>query len=547
MGLPFPRREGESLGSDAARKERPVSATQTLRALIQASPLAIVALDRELNVTMWNSAAERMFGWREAELIGRRYPLVPEGQEEEFRRRYDMVLRGEAFSGFETRRRRKDGSLVDVSISVAPWFGGTGGVSGIVALVEDITLRKWAEAERGRMLAREQAANRAKDDFLAMLGHELRNPLGAIGSAITLLNQVCRGDDRTARSREIIARQAQHLSRLVDDLLDVSRLTTGKIALDRQPVDLRHVAERCLAALVETGRAQEHDIALTGDSTVVEGDPTRLEQILMNLVDNALKYTPAGGRIGLTLERDDDHAVVRVQDTGVGITAELLPRVFDLFVQADQALHRAQGGLGLGLTLVKRLVDLHGGTVTASSDGPDQGSEFVVRLPALASPPDVPEPAAPAAVALGSRRIVIIEDHADARESLRLLLETDGHQVEDALDGLSGMEKVLTLKPDIAFVDVGLPGLDGYAVARAVRAAPGGEAVYLVALTGYGRPEDRRRAMEAGFDLHLVKPVDEASLLAALTHAAAARRTPAADPAGPSARGGLDAPSSSAR
>ncbi len=279
-------------------------------------------------------------------------------------------------------------------------------------------------------------------------------------------------------------------------------------------MDLHTLAGRCLETLAHAGRTQEHHVRLLGGPVHVVGDAARLEQIVNNLVDNALKYTPAGGAVSVVTERVDGDAVLRVRDTGRGISADVLAHVFDLFVQAPQALDRAPGGLGLGLTLVKRLVELHGGSVAAWSDGPDRGSEFVVRLPALAQPAG----AAPGTTAAGRevatplRRVLIVEDGLDARESLRLLLEHAGHVVETAEDGATGLAKLQSFRPEVALIDIGLPGLDGYALARLARERPETAAIRLVALTGYGQEDDRQRALAAGFDLHLTKPVDPARL-----------------------------------
>jgi signal transduction histidine kinase/CheY-like chemotaxis protein len=363
--------------------------------------------------------------------------------------------------------------------------------------------------------AEAEAASRAKDEFLAMLGHELRNPLGAISNANRVLHQI---GEQSARLQRIIGRQTQHLGRLVDDLLDISRLTTGKIALDPRPVDLKKVVGDTLATLLEDGTAGRHEIVLDGGPVVVQGDATRLEQVARNLLDNAIKYTPPRGRITVTVRAEGDEAVLRVRDTGAGIPPDVLPRIFDLFVQEERSLDRSMGGLGLGLSLVKRLVALHGGTVSASSPGPDLGSEFVVRLPLLL---DVPVPMALASAPSPgpSRDILVIEDNRDVREGLRMLLESWGHRVVEAADGQAGVEAALASPPGIALVDVGLPGLDGYAVARAIRAGTGAPRVFLVAVTGYGQPEDERRSREAGFDAHLVKPVDPDDLMRVLAEA----------------------------
>ena len=361
-----------------------------------------------------------------------------------------------------------------------------------------------------------EAANRAKDEFVAMLGHELRNPLGAITTAIHVLDARAAAEDVAARLRGIIARQTQHLSHLVDDLLDVSKFASGKVTLQRQAEDLNAVAVRALASFREAGKAGQHVIALRGTPVTVYGDPTRLEQVVTNLLDNAVKYTPPGGRVEISIVTDREDAVLTVEDTGAGIHHNVLPVIFDLFVQGSRTLARSEGGLGLGLTIVKRLVELHGGTVSASSPGPNRGSRFMVRLPRIVEQGvDSPRVVAELATAR-ARRIVIIEDNADFREGLRLLLESWGHRVEEAASGAEGVDVVRRARPEIVLVDLGLPGIDGYAVARAVRSAPGGDAILLVAITGYGRGSDRRRATEAGFDAHLTKPVSPRELASTL-------------------------------
>ena len=350
-----------------------------------------------------------------------------------------------------------------------------------------------------------EAASRAKDEFVAMLGHELRNPLGAITTAIHVLDARGDADETAARLRGIIVRQTQHLSRLVEDLLDISKLVSGKIVLHRQAEDLREVAVRALASFQEAGKATRHAISVAGTSVRVHADPTRLEQVVTNLLDNAVKYTPADGRVDVTVGADGADAVLTVRDTGTGIQHDLLPLIFDLFVQGTQTAARADRGLGIGLTIVKRLVELHGGTVSASSPGLDRGSEFVVRLPRISDPAS-PQPVAAEPRASRARHVVIVEDNADFREGLRLLLESWGHRVEEAASGARGVDLVRLGRPEIVLVDLGLPDVDGYAVARAVRSAAG-DTVLLVAITGYGAISDRRRAEDAGFDAHLTKPI----------------------------------------
>ena len=414
----------------------------------------------------------------------------------------------------------------------------SGAVAGVI-YANNFTLRPFTEGdeaalvtladhaavavEKARLLAAEHAAraeaesaSRGKDELLAMLGHELRNPLSAIATAIHVLETGEPSADVTRRAHEIISRQNAHLARLVDDLLDVARVTSGKIALVRRPLELGEAVRHSLATLAASGKTERHRIAVDLEPVWADVDETRFEQIVNNLVGNALRFTPAAGHIEISLRDEQGDAVLRVRDTGVGIAPEMLPRVFDLFAQGERGPDRGAGGLGLGLTLVRRITELHGGRVEAASAGAGHGSTFTVRLPALAARP---VPAARVTVAApsngASRRILVVEDNPDAREMLRHLLHVAGHEVHEAADGPGGLEAALRLRPDIALVDVGLPGFDGYQLARHVRGSAAAS-IYLVALTGYGQPDDRRQAMEAGFDAHLVKPVNPDSLLAAV-------------------------------
>jgi signal transduction histidine kinase/ActR/RegA family two-component response regulator len=387
-----------------------------------------------------------------------------------------------------------------------------------LALAEDLARRVALAVENARLLQAAEAASRAKDEFLAMLGHELRNPLGAIANAVAVLDEIGWPRPEAARLGQIVRRQVRHLSRLVDDLLDVSRVVAGRVSLERQRLDLRDVVERCLATLREAGFGKAHTVEVRAASAVVDGDPTRLAQVVNNLLENAAKYTPPGGSIVVELAAEDATAVLRVSDSGIGIPADLLPRIFDPFTQERQRLDRSRGGLGLGLTLVRQLVALHGGTVAAESAGPGRGSAFTVRLPLGTSPPDPPARAAPRGHAQGLR-VLVVEDHEDTRQSLRLLLERQGHAVEEAFDGIDGLEQLLDRRPQAALIDVGLPRLNGYELARTARGSAGGDRLYLVAVTGYGQPEDRRRAFEAGFDAHLVKPVRAEDLVSVLGRA----------------------------
>ena len=364
------------------------------------------------------------------------------------------------------------------------------------------------EALAREQVARHEAeqANAAKDEYLAMLGHELRNPLNAIASATGILDKVDPRTPTAARAREIIGRQIRHLRELVDDLLDVARVTRGRISLDRKVLDIGHIVSRTVHALSTSGRLGHHQVDTDCGVAFASVDETRVEQIATNLIDNAAKYTHDGGRIRVSTRTEGSDAVIRVEDNGMGIAPELLPRVFDLFTQGERTLDRSQGGLGLGLALVRRLVELHGGTVTAVSKGPGKGSCFTVRIP-LADPPAAQEQADDGDDAK-PLRILVVEDNPDGRETLAMMLGLRGHEVHQADTGPKGVECAKQLHPDVAIVDIGLPGYDGYEVARRVRSDASASDIRLVALTGYGQEEDRRHALDAGFDHFLVKPAD---------------------------------------
>ncbi|MGV7207311.1 response regulator [Oxalobacteraceae bacterium A2-2] len=373
-----------------------------------------------------------------------------------------------------------------------------------------------------REMAERQVAerqNHAKDEFLAMLGHELRNPLSAISSAASLIGLPGVSAEGVARARKIIQRQSQHLGRIVDDLLDLSRAMSGKILLNRQPLDLAALTAGVLETFRATGRAADYQLVQELDAGWVSGDSTRLEQITSNLLDNALKYTPAGGRIEVRTWTENDDVVLCVRDSGVGITADLLPHVFDVFVQGSSTLDRSQGGLGIGLSLVRRLTELHGGAVQAESRGPGGGSTFTLRLPRI----EHAAPAIPAAAPEarhGKPSIVLIEDNDDGRDMMAMMLGCYGYEVKQAADGLAGVALAHSFQPGLALVDIGLPGIDGYEVARRLRADPATRHIKLIALTGYGLAEDTRRVQEAGFDRHLVKPVEIGQLMEAIDNCA---------------------------
>ncbi len=388
-----------------------------------------------------------------------------------------------------------------------------------VVMIEDLAARAGIALDNALLVRDIRENDLRKDEFLAMLAHELRNPLAPIRSGLDVLD--ASGSD--AAVVDPMRRQVEHLVRLVDDLLDVSRITQGTIYLQREVLDLRRIA----GVAVDTSRPllDSHDhalqVSLPEGPLIVEGDPVRLTQILTNLLNNAARYTEDGGHISLSAAREGGDAVVRVRDTGAGISGEMLTKIFDLFVQADRSLDRAKGGLGIGLTLVRRLVEMHDGSVQAFSSGAGLGSEFVVRLPVCEEaldPVPVNGDAGSAAVEPVRCRILVVDDNIDAASTLGMLLRLDGHEIRLAHDGLAALEVAETFSPEVVLLDIGLPKLDGYEVAKRLREQPHGEEALLIAISGYGQEEDRRHAHQAGFDRHLTKPVDFAVLRSVLPH-----------------------------
>jgi signal transduction histidine kinase len=408
-------------------------------------------------------------------------------------------------------------------------------IEGTVLILSDVSdRRRLVEQQRAR--AEELAeAGRRKDEFLAMLAHELRNPLNAIGAASSMIGRGAQRDEKQLRLQSIISRQVQNLARMVDDLLEVSRINRGQLQLRRQPLDLTGVLRQAVQGIQGSleGRKQTLSLHLPDEPVMVDADDLRLEQVILNLLANASKYSEPGSTISVDLERSPAGTVVfRVRDQGIGIPTEQLEKIFEPFVQVDQSLSRTLGGLGIGLSMVKSLVELHGGTVTARSTGVGCGSEFVVELPCYESEAE-PAPSFDSHTEnreklLEPLRVLVVEDNNDTREVLLEWLELMGHSVRGASDGQQGLELAISLKPDVALVDIGLPAVDGYEVAKNLRASEGGGEVYLVAVSGYGRPEDRARALDAGFDAYVVKPVDEESLRRALSGRADMGRAPSA-------------------
>ena len=395
--------------------------------------------------------------------------------------------------------------------------GPEGAVAQVTGVTVDMSDQREAEKQRAQLTERAlaerqaaEAASRAKDEFLTMLSHELRNPLGAISAAIDVLDSAVPGTQEAAEARAIIARQTRNLAHMMNDLLDVGRVIAGKILLARQPVNLAAVFDRLHRTLQITRAASAHDLRLHVEDAWVDGDAVRIEQVMTNLVTNAIKYTPAGRRIEVVIARRGADAVFEVADSGMGIPATLLPHIFELFVQGERTLDRRAGGLGIGLTLVRRLVELHGGTITAESS--ESGSRFRVKLPAVDAPLLAGDDSLPPS---RRRRVLGVEDNADVLSALRSKLELDGHTVSTAADGIDGLDSLLRQQPEVSIVDIGLPGLTGYELARHARAA--GYAGRMIALSGYGAERDVNNALTAGFDAYLVKPVDRTQLRASLS------------------------------
>jgi signal transduction histidine kinase/CheY-like chemotaxis protein len=419
------------------------------------------------------------------------------------------AARGDEVRSYQEEVRFDDGQVVHLFGSAVPLREPDGAPRGSIAAFVDVTRLKQAEAAL-------READRRKDEFVALLSHELRNPLAPILGAVELMQ--IQGDVATPREREVILRQAQHLLRLVDDLLDVSRVARGKVTLTRRRIELGGVVAKAVEAAAPLFEERHHQLRLStpAEGLAIDADEVRLTQVVSNLLTNAARYTAPGGRIEVTAERREGDVLLMVRDNGIGIDPGLLPQVFDMFVQDPRGSDRSQGGLGLGLSLVRMLTELHGGTVHAHSEGQGRGSTFTVRLPASAQ--DAPEPSAPTVAARWptseiAQRVLVVDDNRDAALVLSALLAVAGHQVEIAADPSQALSLAEAFRPQIAILDIGLPVMDGYALGRELRARMDSAPPILIALTGYGQEQDRRRSAEAGFVSHLVKPVDPRRLI----------------------------------
>jgi PAS domain S-box-containing protein len=521
LPYPVPLRDaaGEIVGAvnmlvDITDHKRAEEARSRLAAIVESSEDAIIATSLDGIITSWNKSAERMFGYSAEEILG--HPIttlaVPDSSDDPLGI-LERIRQGERVEHYETRRRTKDGRNIFVSLTVSPIRDAVGRIIGASKIARDITEQRRLEEElrdRTRQLAE---ADRRKDEFLAMLGHELRNPLGPIRNAVQVLRLRGSADPVAQQSRDMIDRQATHMTRLIDDLLDVSRIAHGKVSLRKEVLDLvkvvRATAQDYRSGLEAAGLTL--DLQLPDQPLWVRGDPTRLAQIVGNLLHNASKFTDPGGCVTVRVTRaeSEDTAVIAVRDTGIGMDRETLAEVFETFHQAENGRDRSRGGLGLGLALVKGLVTLHDGSVHAASEGPRHGSEITIRLPMHRAPEPRKPTSRPSAIAERTYRILVIEDNSDAAESMKMLLGMVGHRVETAYTGANGVEAARAFHPQVVLCDIGLPGgMDGYAVARALRQEPALASAHLIALTGYAQEDDQRCAREAGFNQHMTKPVD---------------------------------------
>lgn len=479
----------------------------------------IITIDQEGHIVEFNPAAERTFGYRAAEVLGREMSelIIPPAYRDAHRQGLQrFIATGESRvlnRRFEITAVRFDGSEFPVELAITPIHGP--GAPTFTGHLRDITERKQLEQELRQTAADLSEADRRKSEFLAILAHELRNPLAPIRNALEIVKLNGIEPDGMHMATQMMERQVGHMVRLIDDLLDVTRISRGKIELRPEPVDLGALVEQVVQAARHTADARGQRISVTLPATPIQlfADPTRITQVVGNLLNNACKFTPDGGHITVIAELDNSTAVLHVRDNGIGIAPEQLPRVFQLFTQLDPSLERTQGGLGIGLTLVKWLVELHHGTIEARSEGTGHGAEFIVRMPVMTEAQRHAGRSQQQPPPRKQHRILVVDDNRDAAESLAYLLRSAGHEVFLAHDGEEAVEATAKHTPDVLLLDIGLPKLNGFEAARRIRRAPGAEHILLVALTGWGQDDYRRRSMEAGFNTHLVKPVDYEQLV----------------------------------
>ena len=498
---------------DITQKQQVEELRGRLAAVVESSTDAIISKTLEGIITTWNQGAEHLFGYKAHEVIGQPVTLLfPANQSNEEPAILRRIKAGERVAPYQTVRVRKDGRHIDVSLAVSPIRDSHDRIIGASKIVRDITHQKEVEEAL-------RETDKRKDEFLATLAHELRNPLAPIRQA-ALISQAPGATDAQKRwSHEVISRQVQHMALLLDDLLDISRITRGTLALRLQATDLASIID----AAVETarpsidGKRHSFSLQLPQESVAFLADPMRLAQVLANLLTNAAKYTDPDGRIGLQATAEDGTITIRVTDNGIGIPPEAMGNLFGMFSQVKSSKDRSEGGLGIGLALARGLVELHGGTIEARSAGTERGSEFIVRLPIRTQRVrQTDEPARSGAETALRRRVLIADDNRDAAESLAMLLQMEGHEVTVVHDGREAITAFEKMQPDAALLDIGMPGLNGYEIARAIRRSPLGRDVTLIAVTGWGQDNDKAQAAEAGFNHHFTKPVEPDAITALL-------------------------------
>jgi PAS domain S-box-containing protein len=494
---------------DVTEHKRAEHTRAWLAAIVESSDDAIVSKTLDGTITSWNPGAMHLFGYEPQEIIGQSImTIVPPELQAEETETLARLRRGERLDHFETVRVAKDGHRLDISLTISPIRDEEGEIIGASKIARDVTERKRAEGQL-------READRRKDEFLATLAHELRNPLAPIRNAAELLRRADSLSPELRAVSTILERQVRQMTHLVDDLLDVSRITTGQVRLQREPIELSALLTAVIESYRSVFEAARHQVTFSPADTpiYVDGDRIRLTQVFSNILHNAAKYTRAAGRIHIELRKHDTDVLVSVRDNGIGIPREKLSYVFELFAQLNRSYERMDEGLGIGLTLAKRLVELHGGRIEAKSEGLNQGSEFLVYLPAIGTQTVQTQQALrhESENPVG-RRVLIADDNHDAAVSLSLLLQAMGHETRIAHDGLEAVQTAEDFRPEIVLLDIGMPKLDGYEAARRIAKRAWAHSIRIIAVTGWGQEADRQRAREAGFHQHLVKPVDPRAL-----------------------------------
>ncbi|HET7366635.1 MAG TPA: PAS domain S-box protein [Burkholderiales bacterium] len=485
---------------------------QRFRLLIDAvQDYAIFMLDPEGAVVSWNSGAERMKGYRRDEIIGRHFSHFFTKEDVAAGKPWEELASARRAGRAEVEgwRVKKNGERFWARVVLTAVHDDHGHLRGYAKVTQDLSERRYAQDL-------EKAAKNV-NEFIAMLAHELRNPLAPIKMAVEVMAKAPNDAETCEAMRQTIDRQSAQLARIVDDMIDIARITRGSLVIEHAPVELGEVVRRAVETAAPAIAAARHalEVEAAVEGLVVQGDRDRLTQLIANLLNNAARYTPPGGRIWVQARREDGHALLSVRDTGRGIEPQIIDRIFDMFVQGRSALERVGGGLGIGLALARRIAELHGGTLEAKSAGANRGAEFMLRLPLSQAPAQRAAPRREPKSAV-PRRILVVDDNVDAATTLELLLRSLGHETRVAHDGLAALEIAREFRPEVILLDIGMPGLDGYEVARRLRAMNHGTTFRIVAITGWGQEADRLRSKEAGFDLHLVKPVDPGVLVSVL-------------------------------